>query len=78
MADSTDLTDTIASEAQLPASSTSDGQSATGQPLDKLVAADKHLATKAALSGTNAKGGPRSGWRGLRAARPELPGGGPG
>ncbi|VTR99222.1 unnamed protein product [Gemmata massiliana] len=77
MADPTDLTETIAAESQLPASSTSDGQSATGQPLDKLVAADKHLGTKAALSGTNAKGGPRSGWRGLRAARPLMPGGGP-
>ena len=77
VADPNDLTETIAAEAQLPAASAADGQSATGQPLDKLVAADKHLGTKAALSGTNAKGGAKSGWRGLRAARPELPGGGP-
>lgn len=70
-----DLTDTIAAEAELPLKSESDGQSAEGQPLDKLVAADKHLAAKAALSGTNANGGPRSGWGGLRPARVIPPGG---
>lgn len=70
-----DLTDTIASEAQLPASSSSDGQAAEGRPLTELVAADKHLATKGVLAGTNAAGGPKSGWRGLRAARVVPPGG---
>jgi hypothetical protein len=70
-----DLTDTIASEAQLPAKSASDGQEAEGQPLPDLVAADKHLKTSAALSGDNGAGGPKSGWRGLRPGRVVPPGG---
>jgi hypothetical protein len=74
--DPTDLTETIAAEAQLPAASAVDGQSADGQPLPDLIAADKHLTTKTALTGTNPSGGPKSGWRGLRPARAVPPGGG--
>lgn len=54
-----------------------DGRSVTGMdPLERIEAAEK-LATKDALSGTNANGGAPSGWGGLRAARPIFPGGGP-
>jgi len=70
-----DLSEIIESEAALPASSSSDGQSAEGQPLPHLVAADKHLNTKTALAGDNGNGGSRSGWRGLRPARVIPPGG---
>ena len=70
-----DLTDIIASEAELPLISESDGQSAQGQPLPDLIAVDKHLAAKTALAGDNGKGGSRSGWRGLRPGRVVPPGG---
>lgn len=69
-----DLTDTIATEATLPASSSSDGQSADGQPLPDIIAADKYLKGKEALAGTNSKGGPKSAWRGVRMARAVPPG----
>jgi hypothetical protein len=74
VADPTDLTQVIADEAQLPKASAKDGQSAEGQPLPDLIAADKHVKTQGALGGTNAKGGPKSGWRGLRSGRVIPPG----
>ncbi len=43
-----DLSDTIENEAQLPASSSDDGQSATGRSIDELIKADQYLAAKAA------------------------------
>lgn len=54
---------------------TGDGQTTIAIPIPDLIAAEKHLAAKAAQAETNAAGGPRSGWAGLRAARPILPGG---
>lgn len=69
-----DLTDTIASEAELPLKSESDGQSAEGQPLPDLIKADKYLKGADAVTGTNANGGPKSAWRGVRMARAVPPG----
>lgn len=48
MADPTDLTDTIATEAASPVSSSGDGQTATGRSIADLIAADRYLAAKAA------------------------------
>lgn len=72
-----DLTDTIESAAADPASAASDGQSATARPLADLIAADKYLKGQQALEGTNANGGPRSGWVSLRTARAVPQGAGP-
>lgn len=69
------LGEIIASESALPLKSGGDGQSAEGQPLPDLIAADKHLAAKTTLAVTNANGGSRSGWAGLRPARVIPPGG---
>jgi len=44
----TDLSETIAEEAALPVSSSSDGQSSTGRSIADLIAADTYLAAKAA------------------------------
>ena len=48
MPDPTDLSETIASEAAAPLSSSGDGQSATGRSIDELIKADQYLAAKAA------------------------------
>lgn len=69
-----DLTDTIESAAADPSSASSDGQSATARPLADLIAADKYLKGQDALTGTNANGGPRSGWGAVRMARAIPPG----
>jgi hypothetical protein len=46
--DPTDLSETIASEAVAPLSSSGDNHSATGRPITDLIEADKYLASKAA------------------------------
>lgn len=69
-----DIEDIIESEAALPASSSSDGQSASGQPLGELVKVANRKAGQDALTGTNANGGKRSGWGAMRAARVIPPG----
>jgi hypothetical protein len=48
VADANDLATDIAQQAVEPASTTSDGQSATGRPVADLIAADQYLAQKAA------------------------------
>ena len=57
-------------------SATVDGNSATGiDPLKQIQVADK-IAARGAIAGTNANGGARSGWNGLRPGRmvpPEAP-----
>ena len=49
MADPTDLTDTIATEAVSPSSSSADGQSASARPIGDLIKAQQFLDAKAAL-----------------------------
>jgi hypothetical protein len=51
-----------------------DGQTAKAIPLAQLLEADRYLAGKTALTGTNANGGPRSGWGMLRPAKVVPPG----
>jgi hypothetical protein len=63
--ESTDLAETIASEAALPLKSESDGQSAEGHRLTDLIAADKHLAAKKATG---------SAWGRVKMARAVPPG----
>lgn len=69
-----DLTTTITQVAGEPQSATSDGQSATAQPLPDLIEADRYLKGTSAVTGTNPQGGPRSGWGSLRMARVIPPG----
>lgn len=69
-----DLSDTIADAAAGPQEVSVDGQTAVERPLDEIITADKYLAQKNALTGTNASGGPRSGWNSLRPARVIPPG----
>lgn len=69
-----DLQDEIEEVAQRAASTTTELGSSTQQPLPDLIAADRYLAGKDALEGTNSNGGKKSGWRCLRAARAKPPG----
>lgn len=69
-----DLTPDIEQQAAEPAAATSDGQSATARPIGDLIEADRYLKGNAALSGTNANGGPVSGWKRTRPARAVPPG----
>ena len=64
-----DLSDTIEEAAQDPQSASKDGITATSHPLPDLIAADKYLAGKTAVEGTNDNGGPKSGFGALRPAR---------
>lgn len=58
-----------------PASATVDGQSATNRPIADVIAGADKVAAARAVAGTNANGGPRSGWNCLRPARIIPPGG---
>lgn len=71
MADLSDRIETVAGE---PAAAANDTGSATNQDISKLIEADKYLAGRTATTGTNANGGPRSGWGALRQARTVPPG----
>ena len=46
----TDLAPTISTEATLPASSASDGQSATGRSIAEIIAADQYTGNKVAIA----------------------------
>lgn len=71
-----DIAETIAqTAADGVASAVADGNSATATPIADLITAEKHIAAKTALAGSNACGGPKSGWRLLRPARAIPPGG---
>jgi hypothetical protein len=61
-----DLGDIIEQTAAEPASATGDAGSATNQPLPDLLEADRYLAGKDVLAGTNRKGGRRSAANALR------------
>jgi hypothetical protein len=74
VAEPTDLTDTIADLAANPQTVTAGDRTVTEQKLGDVIEADKHLASKRAVSGQNASGGPRSPWNALRPARAVLPG----
>lgn len=56
------------------ATSTVDGRTATAMTIDNLIKADSYLAGKAAVSGTNAHGGPKSAWGAVRMAKVVPPG----
>ncbi len=49
MADPTDLSDAIATEAVAPSSSSADGQSASGRPIGDIIKAQQFLDAKAAM-----------------------------
>lgn len=68
------LTDQITEDAALPSVHATDGQQTTARSLGELIEADKYLKGQSALEGTNANGGPVSGWGGLRTARAIPPG----
>jgi hypothetical protein len=54
--DAVDLAPTISTEATLPASTTSDGQSATGRSIAEIIAADVYVNNKAALANSSRRG----------------------
>lgn len=66
--------DDIADAATDPASASAGGQSATAVPIPDQIAAAKFQAATTATAGTNANGGPRSGWGATRPARVIPPG----
>ena len=55
-------------------STTVDGRTTVATPIPDLIAADKHIAGRTALTGTNDRGGSKSAWGGLRPARVIPPG----
>ena len=61
--------DTIAEAANSPASASVDGQSASAHSISDQIKAQQNKAAADALEGTNANGGPVSGWSKLRTAR---------
>ena len=65
-------TDQVAAE---PASAASDGQSASSHSIPDLLKLESVRSGQAALTGTNANGGPRSAWTKLRPARAIFGGG---
>lgn len=67
--------DTIAEDANLPASASQDGRAATAVPIPDKIAADKYQKASAALEGQNANGGPKSGWGATRPAVARFKGG---
>lgn len=71
-----DFTEQIEDAANNPQATSGDSGSVTERSIPDLIAADKYLAEKAALAGTNARGGKKSGFRTLGFARARMPGGG--
>jgi len=66
-----------AAEAGIQSATGADGRSATQMdPLEQLDVRDR-LAAAETLTGTNAQGGAKSPWNGLRPARSVPPGSGP-
>lgn len=64
----------IAANAAQPQSATVDGRTAEQVPIPDQIAAAEYAKQAAAGSGTNAAGGPKSGWRGVRMGRAIPPG----
>jgi hypothetical protein len=71
-----DLSEQIEDAAANPQTVSGDAGSVTERSIADLIAADKYLAEKAALTGVNANGGKKSGFRTLGFARARMPGGG--
>lgn len=70
-----DLTpEQIAENATKPQTANVGGRSAAQVPIQDQIAADKYAKANQAVSGTNANGGPVSGWGGLRIAKANPPG----
>lgn len=65
--------DSIAEAAASPAEASVDGQSARAHPIKDQIAAAEYKAQQDALADANDDGGKKSGWRGLRPARPIFP-----
>jgi hypothetical protein len=61
--------DSIAEAAASPQSASVDGRSATAVPIDQQLKALDRLEAAEALEGTNASGGPVSGWSKMRTAK---------
>lgn len=61
--------DDIAEAAAAPASASAGGQSATAVSIPDQIEAAKFQAGANAVAGTNANGGPRSGWGACRPAK---------
>lgn len=72
--DPTSAADRLESIADEPAAVTSDGQSATNQPIPDLIELHRYASGREALSGSNDNGGPKSGWRCVRMAKGTPPG----
>jgi hypothetical protein len=73
--DLTDQLDTLDQAIADPAAASVDGQSVTANPVPAVIEGIKFRQEVAAATGTNANGGKRSGWGGLRPAQAVLPGG---
>ena len=70
-----DLSDQIEDAANSPARVSTSAGAVDAVPIPDLIAADKYLAERDALDGSNDNGGPRSPWaRCLRPARVVPPG----
>jgi len=66
--------DAIAENANAPKVAEVDGQKAEQHSISDQIKAAEYAAQAGAVAQTNGNGGPRSAWRGLRAARAILPG----
>lgn len=66
--------DAIAENANAPKIAEVDGQKAEQHSIGDQIKAAEYARQSAAAEQTNTNGGPRSAWRGLRAARAILPG----
>lgn len=64
----------IETAAANPLKASGDVGSAEAHKLPDLIAAEKHLAAKESLAGSNENGGPVSGWNRLRKGRVVPPG----
>lgn len=64
----------IATNATRPQTANVGGRSAAQVPIADQIAADQYAKASAAASGSNANGGPKSGWGMLRTAKVIPPG----
>jgi len=66
--------DTIAEAATAPQSATVDGTTVSAHSIPDQITALQHQKAAAAVAGTNAGGGPKSGWRATRMGKVTPPG----
>lgn len=67
-------TDRIDDAIAEPAAAAVDGMSATAPPIDQQIKGVTFVEGREALSGTNSRGGKKSGWNCLRPAKSVPPG----